>query len=61
MSPCQSALGQLLCARAARAQDPDQFGQDTDAKKDSIHNAIEHNRGMAPRKSARRSTAQPSA
>ena len=61
MSPCQLALGQLLCVQEARASDPDQFGQDSDAKEDSIHEAIEHNRGMAHRNSARCSTAQPSA
>ena len=61
MSPCQLALGQLLCVQAARAQDPDQFGQDSDAKEDSIHDAIEHNRGITHRNSARCSTGQPSA
>eukprot|EP00959_Pyramimonas_sp_CCMP1952_P082182 1717120-Pyramimonas_sp.AAC.1 len=64
MFPCQLALGQLLrgrCAQAARAYAPDQFGQDSDAMEDSIHEAVERNRGMAHRSSARRSTAQPSA
>eukprot|EP00959_Pyramimonas_sp_CCMP1952_P223431 4671178-Pyramimonas_sp.AAC.1 len=61
MSSCQLVLGQLLSAQAARACDSDQFGQDLDAKEDSIHNAIKHNRGMTHRNSARRSTAQPSA
>eukprot|EP00959_Pyramimonas_sp_CCMP1952_P224499 4694258-Pyramimonas_sp.AAC.1 len=59
MSLCHLALGQLLCAQAARASDPDQFGQDSDAKEDSIHTAIEHNRGMAHRNSVRCGTAQP--
>eukprot|EP00959_Pyramimonas_sp_CCMP1952_P218654 4572682-Pyramimonas_sp.AAC.1 len=43
---------------AARPPDmsPYRFGQDSDAKEESIHNAIEHTRGMAHRNSARRST-----
>eukprot|EP00959_Pyramimonas_sp_CCMP1952_P045316 946588-Pyramimonas_sp.AAC.1 len=61
MPPCQVALGQLLCARAARASVSDQFGQDSDTKEDSIHYAIRHNLGTTHCNSARRSTAQPSA
>eukprot|EP00959_Pyramimonas_sp_CCMP1952_P374331 7839621-Pyramimonas_sp.AAC.1 len=52
MFSCRSALGQLLCAQAARAYDPDQFGQDSDAKEDSIQNAIGRNLGIAHRNSA---------
>eukprot|EP00959_Pyramimonas_sp_CCMP1952_P409618 8584672-Pyramimonas_sp.AAC.1 len=61
MSPCQLVLGQLRCAQAARAHDPDQFVQDSDAKEESIHNAVEHTRGMAHNNSTRLSTAQASA
>eukprot|EP00959_Pyramimonas_sp_CCMP1952_P385629 8081569-Pyramimonas_sp.AAC.1 len=53
--------GALTMCPAVRAYDPDQCGQDSDAKEDSTYNIVEYNRDMAHRNSARRSTAQPSA
>ena len=37
----QPVLGEL-CVQAARVQDPDQFGQESDAKDDLINNVIAH-------------------
>eukprot|EP00959_Pyramimonas_sp_CCMP1952_P140716 2944861-Pyramimonas_sp.AAC.1 len=42
----QPALGEL-CAQATRVQYPDQFGQESDAEDDLIHNAIAHSVGQS--------------
>eukprot|EP00959_Pyramimonas_sp_CCMP1952_P244154 5103921-Pyramimonas_sp.AAC.1 len=61
--PLARRLARPLGRSTARPADMShcQFALGQDAKEDSIHNAIEYDRGMARRNSARRSTAQPSA
>eukprot|EP00959_Pyramimonas_sp_CCMP1952_P007273 152693-Pyramimonas_sp.AAC.1 len=55
--PVNELWGSSYVLRQLELGDPDQIGQDSDAKEDSIHNAFEHNRGMVHRNSSRRSTA----